>query len=246
MPNVFRTIPIAFLFILALTLALTLILGPLGATPAAAEKVDLELVLAADGSGSIDDEELRLQREGYAAAIQHPKILGAIAGGYHQKVVVAYVEWGAPWSQHTIVDWTVIDGPASAAAFGAKLIAAPRMAEGYNSISEAIAYSLNMMQSNVYEGRRKIIDISGDGPQINGRPLPEAKAMAMLQGVTINALVVARPGSVRPGPMGEPLIEHYRKDVIGGRGAFAIEAQGREAFAPAILKKMILEIAERP
>lgn len=219
------------------------------ASPAPAqaqEKVDLELVLAADGSGSIDDDELRLQREGYAAAITHPKILGAIAGGYHQKVAVAYVEWGAPWSQHIIVDWTVIDGPDSAARFADLLVRTPRIAEGYNSISEAIAFSLNQIQTNAYEGRRKIIDISGDGPQINGRPLPEARAMAMLQGVTINALVVAKPGGLRTGPMGEPLIEHYRNDVIGGRGAFAIMAEGREEFAPAILKKMILEIAERP
>jgi hypothetical protein len=214
------------------------------ARPLAAEPVDLELVLAADGSGSIDDDELRLQREGYAAAITHPKILDAIRGGFHQKIAIAYVEWGAPWSQHTIADWTVIDGPDSAAAFAARLVAAPRMAESYNSISEAIAYSVNLIETNAYEGRRKIIDISGDGPQMNGRPLPEAKALALLAGITINALVVYKPGGVRSGPYGEPLIEHYQKDVIGGRGAFAHVAEGREQFAPAILKKMILEIAE--
>jgi hypothetical protein len=214
------------------------------ARPLAAEPVDLELVLAADGSGSIDDDELRLQREGYAAAITHPKILDAIRGGFHQKIAIAYVEWGAPWSQHTIADWTVIDGPDSAAAFAARLVVAPRMAESYNSISEAIAYSVNLIETNAYEGRRKIIDISGDGPQMNGRPLPEAKALALLAGITINALVVYKPGGVRSGPYGEPLIEHYQKDVIGGRGAFAHVAEGREQFAPAILKKMILEIAE--
>jgi len=214
------------------------------ARPLAAEPVDLELVLAADGSGSIDDDELRLQREGYAAAITHPKILDAIRGGFHQKIAIAYVEWGAPWSQHTIADWTVIDGPDSAAAFAARLVAAPRMAESYNSISEAIAYSVNLIETNAFEGRRKIIDISGDGPQMNGRPLPEAKALALLAGITINALVVYKPGGVRSGPYGEPLIEHYQKDVIGGRGAFAHVAEGREQFAPAILKKMILEIAE--
>jgi hypothetical protein len=214
------------------------------ARPLAAEPVDLELVLAADGSGSIDDDELRLQREGYAAAITHPKILDAIRGGFHQKIAIAYVEWGAPWSQHTIADWTVIDGPDSAAAFAARLVAAPRMAESYNSISEAIAYSVNLIETNAYEGRRKIIDISGDGPQMNGRPLPEAKALALLAGITINALVVYKPGGVRSWPYGEPLIEHYQKDVIGGRGAFAHVAEGREQFAPAILKKMILEIAE--
>lgn len=234
-----RRSPLFFACIAACFMAVPALTGP-----ALAEKVDLELVLAADGSGSIDDDELRLQREGYAAAITHPKILDAIRSGFHQKIAIAYVEWGAPWSQHTIADWTVIDGPDSAARFAAELIAAPRMAESYNSISEAIAYSVNLIESNVYEGRRKIIDISGDGPQMNGRPLPEAKAMAMLSGITINALVVYKPGGVRTGPWGEPLIDHYRDDVIGGRGAFAHVAEGREQFAPAILKKMILEIAE--
>ena len=234
--------PAPLFFALALTLSQGLFV--MAAGPLMAEPVDLELVLAADGSGSIDDDELRLQREGYAAAIQHPQILDAIRGGFHQKIAIAFVEWGAPWSQHTIVDWTVIDGPGSAKAFADALLAAPRMAESFNSISEAIAYSVNLIETNAYQGRRKIIDISGDGPQMNGRPLPEAKALAMLAGITINALVVYKPGGLNSGPNGEALIEHYKNDVIGGRGAFAHMAEGREQFAPAILKKMILEIAE--
>lgn len=210
-------------------------------------KVDVELVLAADGSGSIDDDELRLQREGYAAAITSPEILDAIRGGFNQRIALAFVEWGGPFSQHTIVDWRIIDGLPSAQAFAAELLAAPRAAESYNSISEAIAYSVDLIETNAIDGRRKIIDISGDGPQINGRPLPQARAMAMLAGITINALVIYSPdGGTYSGPMGEPLIEHYRNDVIGGRGAFAHIAEGREGFAPAILKKMILEIAELP
>lgn len=232
-------------FSIAATWMTALSLTIFSVSPAQAEKVDLELVLAADGSGSIDDEELRLQREGYAAAITNPKILDAIRGGFHQKIALAFVEWGGPYSQHTIVDWRVIDGPEAAASFAAALLAAPRAAESYNSISEAIFYSVNLIEANAYEGRRKIIDISGDGPQINGRPLAQARALAMLAGITINALVVSSPGGGYPGPRGEPLIEHYQNDVIGGRGAFVHMAEGRDGFAPAILKKMILEIAER-
>jgi len=212
----------------------------------AAEAVDVELVLAADGSGSIDDDELQLQRDGYAAAITHPRFLQAIRGGFHQRIAVAFVEWGGPDSQHTIVDWTRIDGPEAAKIFAAKLRAAPREAYSYNSISEAIAYSRNLINTNAFEGRRKIIDISGDGPQINGRPLPLIKALALAERITINGLVIASPdGDTRPGPSGEPLDEHYRNDVIGGRGAFVMVAQGRKDFARAVLKKMILEIADR-
>lgn len=231
------------MWIRSTVLAILLVSGMASAV-SSAEPVDLELVLAADGSGSIDDEELRLQREGYAAAIVHPRVLHAISGGYHQKIALAFVEWGGPDSQHTIVDWMRIDGPAAAQAFAEKLRAAPRAAESYNSISEAIVYSSELIAANAFEGRRKIIDVSGDGPQMNGRPLPMAKALAARQRITINALVVKAPGGGFPGPSGESLAEHYRNDVIGGRGAFVVVAEGRQDFARAVLKKMILEIAD--
>ena len=220
--------------------AIALAASPAGAT----EPVDVELVLAADGSGSIDDDELRLQREGYAAAITDPRFLNAIASGFHGKIALTYVEWGDPASQETIVDWMRIDGPAAAKAFADKLVAAPRAAWGYNSISEVIAYGIDEMLKNAFEGRRKVVDVSGDGPQINGRPLADAHALARQHRVTINGLVVHLPGRVRSGPMGEPLDEHYRNDVIFGRGAFVMVAEGRKDIARAVLKKMILEIAD--
>jgi len=214
-------------------------------TPAPAqEAVDLELVFAADGSGSIDDQELALQRAGYAAALAHPTVLSAIRGGYHQKIAVAYVEWAAPDSQHTVVDWTVIADEASARAFGKALMTAPREAWGFNSISNAIHYSANLIEANDYEGARNVIDVSGDGPQRNGRPLELVRQTTLLKGITINALVVISPGGGYPGPGGEPLSEHYAKDVIGGFGAFMMTVESREEFAGAILKKMILEVAD--
>ncbi len=226
---------------IAVLLLAAAIVFPFAAT---AEPVDVELVLASDGSGSIDDVELRLQREGYAAAITHPRVLNAIQGGFLQSIAVAFVEWGGPYSQHTIVDWMKIDGPVSAAAFAAKLRSAPRQAESYNSISEAIAYSTDLILSNQFEGTRKIIDVSGDGPQIGGRPLFDLKARAIANGITINALLVAPPEGSLPGMSGEELEAHYRNDVIGGRGAFAAVARGRKEFADTILRKMILEIAD--
>ena len=216
------------------------------APAAAGEPVDLELVFAADGSGSIDDEELALQRAGYAAALAHPKVLAAIRGGYLQKIAVAYVEWAAPESQHTIVDWTVIEDEASARAFGARLVAAPREAWGFNSISNAIHYSAKLIETNDYQGTRKVIDVSGDGPQRNGRPLELVRQVTLLKGITINGLVVIAPGGGYPGPRGEPLGEHYANDVIGGPGAFVMTASSRAEFADVVLKKLILEVAGAP
>lgn len=214
------------------------------APPAAARTdVDLELVFASDGSGSIDDEELRFQRQGYAAAMADPRVLDAIAAGPLGRIAVAFVEWGAPSSQHTIVDWTVIAGPEDAAAWGARLVAAPRAAYGYNSISEAIAYSADLIRTNDFEGARKVIDVSGDGPQIGGRSLDLIRSMAVADGITINALVVANR-NVRTGPSGEPLDEHYRFDVIGGFGAFVVVATEERGFTQTILAKMVREIAD--
>ena len=213
------------------------------AGPVLAQPVDLELVLAADGSGSIDDDELRLQREGYAAALNDPRVLGAIRSGSHGAIAVAFVEWGGPTSVHTIVDWTLIRDAPSAEAWGDRLVAAPRAATGYNSISAAIDYGASLIRTNGYEGLRKVIDVSGDGPQIGGRPLEVSRSEAMLAGITINALVISGPGGNLRGPGGIPLELHYERDVIGGPGAFVVVAEDRTRFAQAILQKLVREIA---
>jgi len=225
-------------------LAAALPLLAVASLPAVAEPVDLELVLAADGSGSIAADELTLQRRGYAEAIVSRPVLAAIAGGRHGAIALAFVEWAAPDSVHTIVDWTVIRSPTEAADFAQRLMAAPRLARGYNSISEAIAHSTRLIETNAYQGTRKVIDVSGDGPQMNGRPLPLMRAAALNVGITINALLIRRAGGGVPGPRGEALGEHYARDVIGGFGAFMMTAEGEGNFAEAIRKKMIQEIAE--
>ncbi len=213
-------------------------------TGAAAQQlaVDLELVLAADGSGSIDEDELRLQRQGYAAAIAHPDVLGAIRSGFNGRIAIAYMEWGSPASQHTIVDWTVIEDAASASRFAEALVAAPRQAIGYNSISNAIVYSANMIHDNQYDGFRKIIDVSADAGQRGGQPLALVRQATVMSGITINGLTIDRPGSSRPLGAGR-LEEHFRRDVIGGAGAFVMIADEENSFAVAVLRKLLLEIA---
>lgn len=213
--------------------------------PGRAETVDLELVFAVDGSGSIDEDEFKYQRSGYAAAITDRQVLAAITSGAHRKIATAFVEWGGEGSVHTIVDWAVIHDAASAKAFAGRLLRAPRQAFGYNTISGAILHAAAMMRTNKYEGKRQVIDVSGDGPQIGGPPLPPARALAIAQGITINGLVVAFRGGVVGGGGGEALAEHYKRDVIGGRGAFVIIADRKEHFAEAILHKMVREIAGR-
>jgi hypothetical protein len=215
----------------------------LAASPArSGQPVDVELALAADGSGSIDEEELRLQRQGYADAITHPDVLLAITGGPLGVIALTYTEWGGPDSQHTIVDWMPIRDAASARAFADALVRAPRAAQGYNSISHAIDYAVARIEGNAYDGTARVIDVSGDGPQIGGRDVHDARDDAVAKGITINGLVIRRSGTLA-GPFGERLEEHYRNDVIGGIGAFVMVADADRSFAVAVRRKLILEIA---
>ena len=215
-----------------------------GVSPARAEAVDLELVFAADGSGSIDDDELRLQRRGWADALTSPDVLAAIRGGAIGAVAVAFMEWGGPQSQVLVVDWHVVRDAESARVFADRLLGAPRGASGYNSISNAINFSVRLVEGNGHEGTRKVIDVSGDGPSIGGRPLPAARADALAKGFTINALAIRRPGGRPGGPGGEPLEAYYAREVIGGPGAFVEIADEARPFATAARRKLLTEVAD--
>ncbi|HEX5935267.1 MAG TPA: DUF1194 domain-containing protein, partial [Pseudorhizobium sp.] len=56
-------------------------------------EVDVELVLAVDVSRSMDFEEIRIQREGYVAALKHPDFINAVRGGLVGKIAISYYEW---------------------------------------------------------------------------------------------------------------------------------------------------------
>ncbi|MCX5497588.1 DUF1194 domain-containing protein [Kaistia dalseonensis] len=229
-------------FSIPLALAV-LVSAPVIAAAQSAEPVDVELVLAADGSGSIDDDELALQRRGYAEAVTSAEVLSAIRGGLIGRIAVIYVEWGGPASQHTIVDWHIIEDQPSARIFADKLLSSPRQAFGYNSISGAIAYGADRIRENAFDGLAKVIDVSGDGPQIGGPPLPETRAAALAEGIVINGLVIRRPGGSVRGVMGGSLSDHYARDVIGGPGSFVVTADETRSFAQAVRQKLVKEIA---
>lgn len=214
-------------------------------TFAAEVPVDLELVLAADASGSIDSEERRLQRQGYAQAITHPRILQALRGGYRQAIALTYVEWSGVGCQRIKVPWARVHDEASADAFAAALVSAPAIdCGGANAIGDAIDFSAQLIGNNEFAGTRRIIDISGDGPDNRGGPVAAARQRAVLSGITINGLAIINPGRTFSGPGGIPLDEHYRRDVTGGPGSFVLVVRQEEStFAAAILNKLVLEIS---
>lgn len=213
---------------------------------AAADWVDLELVLLADASRSIDDGEIQFQRQNYAEALTHPDVLGAIANGYRGRIAVTYVEWGDENWQDVVVPWTVIDGKPAAEAFIAQLLVAPRRAGGGNAIGSAIAAGHALIAGTELEGERQVIDFSGDSAYtFGGIPVPLARANALAAGITINGLAILCRECESGRPVDYDLEGAFRDFIIGGPGAFVVTADDRRSFAEAVRRKLLLEIAGR-
>ncbi|MEM8580280.1 MAG: DUF1194 domain-containing protein [Pseudomonadota bacterium] len=206
-----------------------------------AQDVELELVLMADASGSIDAAEIEFQRQGYATALQDPAVLGAIANSAYGRIAVTYVEWAAAGAEDVVVPWRIVDGPESAAAFAAEFEGKPRRAFGRNSIGSALIFGTQLIETNQFEGWRKVIDFSGDSANNwNGPSIAEGRGAALAAGITINGLPILCRSCSRPG-FGD-LEQLYEDRIIGGPGAFVITADGMESLADAIRRKLILEI----
>ncbi|MEO9530918.1 DUF1194 domain-containing protein [Roseibium sp.] len=210
------------------------------------EDVDLELVLLADATGSIDEAEIRFQRRGYAEAITDPSVLNAISSNIYGKIAVTYVEWADMLSQDVVVDWTVIDGPVPAEAFAEKLMAAPRRAYGRNAIGAALLKGKDLIDGNGHRGLRRVIDLSADSANNwNGPTIAEAREAVVSSGIVINGLaVLCRHCSGRP--VSYDLEERFFQEIIGGPASFVVTADSAGTFADAVRKKLILEIAARP
>ena len=240
-----RTPVLAGLLALAAALWLFGICDPALARDGTIE-VDVELVLAVDISYSMDPEEQALQRQGYIEALKSPVILDAIAKGVNGKIAVTYVEWAGTGNQDVIVPWTIIDGMESAQEFTARLQAKPIRRLYRTSISGALDFAVQLFEANNYLGLKRVIDVSGDGSNNQGRPVTQARDDALAQGITINGLplMLNRPNFGYPEV--EHLDEYYTDCVIGGPAAFTIPIRERDQFIDATRTKILLEVALAP
>jgi hypothetical protein len=207
--------------------------------------VDVELVLAVDVSYSMDMDELAIQREGYAQAIVSKEFLQALKTGPTGKISVTYFEWAASSDQKIIIPWRVIDGPETADAVANEIMKTPIRRASRTSISGAINFAMPLFEENPYRGLRRVIDISGDGPNNNGAPVTGARDAAIGKGITINGLpiMVKEPSY---STMDIDNLDFYYEDcVIGGPGAFVVTIKDRDKFKEAIRTKLVLEVAGR-
>jgi hypothetical protein len=207
--------------------------------------VDVELILAVDVSYSMDMDELAIQREGYAQAIVSKEFLQALKTGPNGKIAITYFEWAATNDQKIIIPWRVIDGPETADAVANDIMKTPIRRASRTSISGAINFAMPLFEQNPYRGLRRVIDISGDGPNNNGVPVVGVRDAALAKGIVINGLpiMVKEPSY---STMDIDNLDFYYEDcVIGGPGSFVVPIKDRDKFTEAIRTKLLLEVAGR-
>lgn len=206
--------------------------------------VDLELALAIDVSRSIDPSEARLQREGYISAFRDPKVIKAIESGMLGRIAVGYFEWAGFGHADTVVDWMLVEDAASANALANALERSDPVSASRTSISGAIDFAWPWFDNNGFDGSRRVVDISGDGPNNWGGLVTEARDRALAAGVTINGLPILDSGSGLFSRFNIGSLDLYYRDcVIGGSGAFLEVAADFNDFARAVRRKLVLEIA---
>ena len=231
---------------------LALVVFGFGAAPPAMadDAVDAAVVLAADVSRSINDEEFDLQRRGYAAAIVSDKLMEAIRSGPHGAIALAYVEWAGEGEQTIVVDWTVVRNPADAQKFAASLTSSPRSFLGRTAIGSALDFAMGLFGEASLRTARKVIDVSGDGTSNQGRPVGEARDAAIAAGAVVNGLAIFNRRAAAEGgylalhtnPPGG-LAKYYRDNVVGGPGAFVLPIDDFGNFGDAMIRKLTAEIA---
>jgi Protein of unknown function (DUF1194) len=206
-------------------------------------EVDLALVIAVDVSYSMDPDEQELQRQGFIEAFRSAHVHDAIRRGMLGRIAVVYMEWAGASDQQVLLPWTMIDNPESAMAFAGALAEKPTRRASRTSVSGAIDFSVRLLANSGMAPTRQVIDVSGDGPNNQGRPVTLARDEAIAKGITVNGLPIMLK---TPGPWDiEDLDLYYRDCVIGGQGAFMVPVRDRGQFVQAIKTKILLEIAGR-
>ena len=208
-------------------------------------RVDVELVIAVDVSGSMSNREHKLQREGFVEAFRDPRLIKAIRSGVRGRIAVTYLEWGDQFSQRVLIPWRIIDGTAAGEKFAADLAPIPRSPIRGTSISGALEFSAKLFDGNGIESFRKVIDISGDGPNRTGRHVNEVRDEALAKKIIINGLPILIGPMITRRTHGYGLDHYFEDCVIGGPAAFVFPVYEQMEMTEAIRRKLILEISGR-
>ena len=208
------------------------------------QAVDLELVIATDVSRSIDQDEAQLQRQGIADAFRSNEIIKAISSGFLRRIAVAYIDYSSAFHNKIVIDWRILHDAKTANDFANELLRAPPTFGRRTSISDALELATRMIETNDIEGTRRVIDVSGDGPNNWGGQVNFVRDATIKKRITINGLPIMNDrGRFMSRYYLPDLDKYYLGCVIGGPGAFMVVANNFKDFARAVRRKLILEIA---
>lgn len=206
------------------------------------QAVAVQLVLALDSSNSISDEEFDLQLAGLAEAFRDEEVIAAIeragSGDGSGGVAVAVFHWSNAQHQSLTVPWRRLVTAADCLALAEALLKARRELKGGTAISAAVDYALALIEASPFESAQKIVDISGDGPDLHIGSIRMARDRAVTQGITINALAIIDDR--------ENLARYFKGNLIGGPGAFVTTANHFGDYPPAIKRKLLRELNQMP
>lgn len=212
--------------------------------------VDVQLAIAADVSISMDREEKLLQAAGFAAAFRDPDVIHAITGGPTGRIAVSYFEWGGARNQRTVVPWMVIDGVESAWRFAEQIERSrPGKLRRGTSIAGALGHALDLFDAGGIAAGRRIVNLSGDGPDDRALDLRSVREKLLDSGVTINAMAVVYKSlldgvvdGVEDTMTPADMLAYFEENVIGGAGAFVEPVWAISDYADAVKRKLLREI----
>lgn len=199
------------------------------------DAVDVALVLALDGSASVDFDEFDLMARAIGTAFQDPDVIAGLLGGERRAGCACLLLWSGTGAQDVLVDWTRLASPDDAHRFGRLIADAPRLVRpGATAIGEALLAAARLLARIPAPSTRQVIDVIGDGRSNEGTPSGSVRDRLVAAGVTINGLCLLHE---------EPdVLRHYEAEVIGGPGAFALPCPDPPGFARAMRLKLLREL----
>lgn len=200
--------------------------------PAAA--CDVALVLAIDISGSIDAGEYAQQTDGLALALGDAAVIDAMVQG---KVAVSVIQWSGSGMQAVVLDWRRMGNAGDVADFAAVVQRTPRAFDASDTaVGEAISFAMQRF-ADVADCRRRVIDMSGDGPENAGFTVSRARGEAQKAGIQVNAIAIEDMGA------SAPITAFYRKWAIT-KGGFVVTARGLQDYGRAMREKLLRELSK--
>jgi len=225
-------------------LAAGMLAGSSAGAALSGEHVDIALVINTDVSYSVDENEARFQREGAIAAFRNPDVIKAIQAGSLGRIAVTYLDFSSYSMNKIVAPWHIVHDAASAEAFADLLAIAPRTLGVQTSISSGLEMAEHLLETSGYVATKRVIDVSGDGPNNEGHLVDKVRDEIVAKGIVINGLPIMTPADQFDVYYLPDLDKYYAGCVIGGNGAFIQVAHGFEDLARALRRKLILEISD--